>query len=118
VPWTVTVRARARVEHQRFDELKPALKELERRADGLAAAAPKQPTNLRVKRYEPVQQVFGRVELSGPQRLLPTVRAGLDVRGDGSIEAFTGRIRRTLVEQSKGESPYAALRRAVAEAHR
>jgi len=115
VTWTLTVRARARVEHERFDELGPALKELERRADELAGGAPKQPVDVRVKRYDPVQQVFARLELSGPQRLLPSVRAGLDVRGDGSMEAFTGRIRRTLVKQVKGETPYGALRRVITD---
>ena len=97
----------------RFAELNPALDELESRAKALSAGAPKRSLNLRAKTYEPVQQVFGRVELAGPQRLFPRVRAGMDIRGDGSVEAYMGRVKRELIEQRKGETAFESLRRAV-----
>jgi hypothetical protein len=56
-----------------------------------------------------VQQVAARGEVAGPGRL----RAGVDLRGDGSAEAFTGRWRRQLVERRSGETAYDALRRAL-----
>jgi hypothetical protein len=60
---------------------------------------------------EPVQQVVARLELAGPRR----ARGGVDVRGDGSSEAYTGRLRRRLVRQRDGESAYDALGRALRE---
>jgi hypothetical protein len=107
-PYTVTVRSRARPHKQRFARLEQALDAIEAEGRELAANAdePARGGTL-TRRLEPVQIVVGRVELKGPGRL----RAGIDVRGDGSSEAFTGRVRRELVEQRAGESAYDALRR-------
>jgi hypothetical protein len=99
------------VEHERYDALAQALDMLEARARELARAAPRQVVNLKVRRFEPAERVTARLELSGPERLLPRVRAGVDVRGDGSAEAFVGKIRRRLLEQGRGEDAYEALRR-------
>jgi hypothetical protein len=106
--YVVTVRSGARVEKLRFDDLSEALAAVEERGRALEDGAGAQAVGGRlVRRIEPVQQVVARLELSGPGRL----RAGIDVRGDGSSEGFTGRIRRRLIEQRRGESPYDALRR-------
>jgi hypothetical protein len=108
--YTLTVRSDARVRKQRHDDLDGALDELERIARGLAEGATVRPAGgTLIRRIEPVQQVVARIELAGPDRL----RAGVDVRGDGSSEAFTGRLRRTLVEPRGKESAYDALRRAL-----
>jgi hypothetical protein len=61
------------------------------------------------REFGPDQQVAVRAELKGPRGL----RAGIDVRGDGSAEAWTGRFGRRLVQQGRGEDAYGALRRAV-----
>jgi hypothetical protein len=90
-------------------ELGPALDALEQEMRALAQTERRNPVDLRYREFTPVQQVAARGELSGPGRL----RAGIDLRGDGSAEAFTGRVRRRLVEQREGESPYDALRRAL-----
>lgn len=98
-----------------FADVERALDALEQRGRTLAEAAPGEAVNVRVRRFEPGQRVIARLELSGPERFAPTVRAGLDIRGDGSVEAFTGRMRREVVDPQRGETPYAALRRRLRE---
>jgi hypothetical protein len=115
VSWRLTVRAEHRVERQRFDGLDQLLDALERRGRELARSAAGDAVDLKVRRFEPVQQVVARLELAGPERLMPSVKAGLDVRGDGSTEAFRGGARRALLEQRRGEDAFAALRRALAD---
>ena len=109
--YTITTRSGAKVKKQRHAQLGEALRELERQgreleqtADGHAEGG------TLIRRLEPVQIVVARLELSGPGRL----RVGVDVRGDGSSEAFTGRVRRRVLEQRGGESAYDALRRELA----
>ncbi|MGN6171228.1 MAG: hypothetical protein ACTHQQ_24130 [Solirubrobacteraceae bacterium] len=101
------------MERQRFAELESVLDAIESRARMLADGAPKRPVDLRYKKLEPVQQVFARLELAGPERLMASVRAGIDIRGDGSAEPYHGRLRRRPIEQRSGESAAAALRRVL-----
>jgi hypothetical protein len=108
VPWKLTVRTGPKVARSRHDDLAAALDALE----AACREAPRRnPVDLRYKRFDPVQQVAARAEVSGPQRLLPRVNAGVDVRGDGSAEAWRGRVRRGLLKPDPGEDAYAALRR-------
>jgi hypothetical protein len=110
MPYTLTIRQGSKVTRERYTDLGAAVgaveergRELERGADARAVGGSF------IRRIEPVQQVVARLELKGPSGM----RAGVDVRGDGSSEAFTGRVRRRLVEQRKGEDAYGALRRAL-----
>jgi hypothetical protein len=107
--FTVTIRSGPRVEHDRAGTLAAALDLLQRRMEALAGSERRSTVDLRYRRFEPIQQVAARGEVSGPKRL----RGGIDLRGDGSLEAFTGKLRRRVVEQRRGETPYAALRRAL-----
>jgi hypothetical protein len=98
------------VRKQRHERLDSALAAVEEVARELADGPPVRPASgFLTRRLEPVRQVVGRIELAGPGRL----RAGVDVRGDGSSEAFTGRVRRTLVKQQDGETAFDALRRVL-----
>jgi hypothetical protein len=103
----VVVRSGPRVERLDAASLDAALDLIEERARELARTRSK-PVELRFRTFEPVQQVAHRLELRGER-----TRAGIDVRGDGSVEAWTGRLRRQVVAQEPGESAYAALRRTL-----
>jgi hypothetical protein len=113
VPFTLTVRCGPRVQRSRHDDLDDALTALEARGRELTDAAPRR-TTTRARRFEPAEQVYARLEVTGPQRLVPNVRVGIDVRGDGSVQAHRGRVRRELIEARGRESAYAALRRVLA----
>lgn len=105
--YKLTVRAGARVRKERHDDLAAALAALREHADELSSTADNRVRGGRLmRRFEPVQQVIGRVEVKGGG-----IGCGVDVRGDGSMEAFTGRLGRTLVHQHPDESPYEALTR-------
>jgi hypothetical protein len=103
------------VERARFDQLRQALDRAEQRVDELAGWSSQKPLDVRLKRFEPVQQVAARIEIAGPERLLPRVRGGVDVRGDGSTEAYVGRVRRRTVTQGRDETSIEALRRVLEE---
>jgi hypothetical protein len=115
VPWRLTVRAEHRVDRSRFDDLARALDSLEDRGRELARGAPREAVDVKVKQFAPDQQVIARLELAGPERWLPSVRAGVDVRGDGSSEAYRGSVRRQLIEQRPGQDAFGALRRSLAD---
>jgi hypothetical protein len=108
--WTLTIRAGSTVEHERHDSLDGAIDALAAALAALAPGAPREEQRLFARRIEPIQQVAARLELAGPRGQ----RGGVDLRGDGSSEAFSGRLRRRVVERHKGESAPDALRRALA----
>jgi hypothetical protein len=113
MPFRVVMRNGAKVSRDRAATLADALELVERYGRGLAAQPRRKEVDLRFRTYAPGDQVAARVELAGPQRWRPDVRAGIDVRGDGSVAAWTGGNRRVEVEPAEGESPYDALRRAL-----
>jgi hypothetical protein len=111
--WRLTVRNGPRVERARFTTLDAALTSLEERMDELTPQARRQSIEVLRHRYDAARMVSVRGEVAGPSRVMPTVRGGVDLRGEGSAEAFTGRFRRALVALSAGETAYDGLRRVL-----
>ena len=113
MPWKLTVRSGPRVTRSRFQDLDQVLAALRSSVDDFIKKAPGRVVNLKVRRFEPSEQVTARLELAGPERLSPSVRAGIDVHGDGSTVAYVGRVRRKIVEPRGGEDSCSALGREV-----
>jgi hypothetical protein len=108
VSWRVVVRTGPAVHKYRAGSLEEALELLETEARVAANTERRSEVDVRVRRYPPADQVAVRAELRGRGP-----RAGFDVRGDGSVQAWTGRVRRRLVEPEGDETVYEALRRAL-----
>jgi hypothetical protein len=113
VPYTVTIRVGPQVTRLRAASLDEAIDQLEEQLSSLGAAARRKPTRALTREYSPHAQVAARGELSGPRRVRPTVRAGADVRGDGSVQVYSGRVKRELIEPGRGETAFDALRRTL-----
>ena len=100
--YQITVRRGPRVQRDSCYTLDDALAHVERHA---REASRREAIEAVGRRYEPGDLVAARIEIQGP-----TGRAGIDVRGDGSLVAYTGRVRRRTLE---GRDPLQALRAAL-----
>jgi hypothetical protein len=108
VSWQVVLRTGPAVHKYRAASLEEALDLLETETRVAANTERRPEIDVRVRQFSPADQVAARAELRGRG-----ARAGFDVRGDGSVQAWTGRIRRRLVEPEGDETVYEALRRAL-----
>jgi hypothetical protein len=95
-----------RVEKTRHASLDEAVREVESR---LGAPGRQHRREVLGRTYDPDQQVTGRFEVRGPGG----VRGGVDVRGDGSAQAYRGWLRKEPVDPLPGETAGEALRRAL-----
>jgi hypothetical protein len=101
----LTARVAGRVDKERFATLDEACDALEQRLDDVGRARER---SVLGRDYAPGDQIAGRFELKGRG-----LRAGVDVRGDGSASAYTGRVRKEPVEPELGETALDALRRVL-----
>jgi hypothetical protein len=98
VSYRITVRRGPKVDHERAGSLEEAIEVAKRYVRG---ARRRDPVEGIGRRYEAEDLVAVRIELKGPGG-----RAGLDVRGDGGVIAWTGRVVR---KELPGDDPYEAL---------
>jgi hypothetical protein len=109
--YKLTIRTGPRIERVKAETLDEALDALEMHARAASNTERLPAVDVRVRRYEPGDRVAVRAELRGPG-----VAGGVDVLGDGAVNAYTGRIRRKAVDPEAGQSPYDALRTALQSA--
>ena len=105
--YRVTFRIGPAVEREVFGVLEDALIAVEAKLRSMGGRPQREARSFLGRAFEPEAQVAGRAEIKGPRGL----RAGVDLRGDGSCEAWTGRLGRRPVDQEPGEDAFAALRR-------
>jgi hypothetical protein len=113
MPYRLTIRTTGRVERSDHATLADAV-DAAVDAARIAAAEPTARTiDLRARRWAPEDQVRTRIEISGPERWRASTRAGIDVLGDGSAQAWTGAPERRALEPADGEDAAGALRRVL-----
>lgn len=112
--WTLTLRNGPHFQRLHFESLASAMAALEQRLDELAPQAKREAIGVFKRQFDPVRQVVVRAEISGPGGW-GAPHGGVDLRGDGSAESYTGRLRRRLVKLRAEESPYEGLQRALQE---
>jgi hypothetical protein len=89
-----------------------ALELVEQAGRALAAAPRRKVVDLKYRKFEPSEQVAHRIELARAG-LLKRALGGVDVRGDGTLQAWVGWTRRRPIDPDGNETVYEALRRAL-----
>lgn len=95
----------------RFVDLDTAIAEMETRAREIHAEGPLKPVSM-LRDFSPAVQIKARFEISGRGLLRPPT-AGVDLKGDGSLVAFSGGVSRDEIEPKPGQSPFDAVRRVL-----
>lgn len=109
--WKLTIRNGSEVSRMRFGDLDAAIEEMEERAGEIHAEGPMKPVSV-LRDFSPADQVRARFEITGRGLLRPPA-AGVDLKGDGSLVAFSGGIRRDEIRPVDGGTPFDVVRRVL-----
>lgn len=107
--YKLTVRQGPEVDKEKFFSLDLAMHSLEGRAAKIVEEERASGVDVGVRQFEPGEQVLARLEVRGP-KLLRGPRAGIDVKGDGELVPYRGRVLRRKLEAGEGESAQDAIR--------
>jgi hypothetical protein len=110
--YRLIVRHGPEVAHERFDDLDEAVAAMKRQTQVIRQDGPLKEINA-IRDYGPGQRVHARLELSSG-RLFGRREAGMDLMGDGTLVPFVGVVRKEPLELGDGESPFDAVRAALA----
>jgi len=110
--YRLTVRHGPEVAHESFDDLDEAVAAMKRQTQLIRQDGPLGEINV-IREYGPGQRVHARLELRSGG-LFRRREAGMDLMGDGTLVPFTGVVRKEPLEVGDGESPFDAVRTALA----
>jgi hypothetical protein len=110
--WKLSVRHGSEVFNEAFESLDDAIASMTRRAEEIQAEGPL-PAASTLRDYQARDQVHARLQLTG-RGLLRKPVAGVDVRGDGSLVAYRGGLRREELEPDGQETPFDVVRKTLA----
>ena len=101
-----------RVAHETFDDLDDAVAAMKRQTQVIRQEGPLQEINA-IREYGPGKRVHARFGISSG-RLFRRREAGMDLMGDGTLVPYVGAVRKEPIEVKDGESPFDAVRAALA----
>lgn len=106
--WKLTIRDGSDVSRLRYDDLEAALEEARLKIDEVLEREPLEKIKM-IRDYEPEIQIKARVEISGKGLLSPPT-AGVDIRGDNSLVAYSGGVARKPLQGGTSKQVIEAMR--------
>lgn len=106
--YTLAIQQEGSSRSEHFDTLDEALSALQAELNSAGPGARKETVTAFIRDFQPSELVAMRLEIRGRG-----VCGGIDLQGDGSQQAYTGRIRRKALEPEPGGNAVTALRQAL-----
>ncbi|HSD25535.1 MAG TPA: hypothetical protein VLB79_14540 [Solirubrobacterales bacterium] len=105
--WKVTVRHGSSVGRERCATLDEAIAEARRRVEQVRSEGGLPAISV-FRKHTPGQRVHARIEISGPG-IFRAPEGGIDVMGDGKAIAYTGAIRKEMIDADSLDDAFERL---------